>query len=221
MSLPESRRRRGRAATRAARSDTVIQRGRKKTNKWYLGASIVIAVLVIASFAFASFSGGGGQSGGTADSYVKGVGVQHAVPSGTASHLAETESIDYSTSPPTSGDHWATPQGCGFYEEGLPDERITHNLEHGNIVVSYNLPLESDVQALRNVMGGISRADVWGVTRFYPEIKPGTVALAAWGVLDTMQGVDRDRIATFFETYSGKLGPEFIQCAGTQAPHVR
>ncbi len=221
--MPESRRRRGRAANRAARAENVIQTGRKKTNKWYLGASIVIAVLVIASFAFASFSGGGtgSSSDGTTAGYIEGIGVQHAVPYGLADHLPETESIDYSTSPPTSGDHWATPQGCGFYEDGLPDERTTHNLEHSNIVVSYNLPREADVQALRSAVESIGLANVWGVTRFYPDVEPDTVALTAWGVMDTMRGVDRDRIETFFETYSGKLGPEIIQCSGTKAPHVR
>jgi hypothetical protein len=172
-------------------------------------------VLVIASFAFASFSGGGGGSGtGSANAHVDGVGVeQDLVP--TANHLPEGQPVVYSTNPPTSGDHWDPPLGlprCGFYEEGLPDELTTHNLEHGNIVVSYNLPLESDVQALRSAINGIGLANVWGVTRFYPDISPGTVALAAWGELDTMRGVDRDRISRFFEAYSGSLGPEIIPC---------
>ena len=58
--MPVSRRRRGRAATRAARSGNLVPSNRrKKTNKLYLVASVVIAVLVISSFAFASFSGGG------------------------------------------------------------------------------------------------------------------------------------------------------------------
>lgn len=215
--MPESRRRRGRSATRAARSGNAIQSGRKKTNKWYLGASIVIAVLVIASFAFASFSGGGGGGNagtGNANEFVEGVGVEQDIMS-TKDHLPEGQSVVYSTSPPTSGDHWNPLSGlprCGFYEEGLPNELTTHNLEHGNIVVSYNLPLESDVQALRSAINGVGLANVWGIARFYPDIEPGMVALAAWGVLDTMLGVDRDRISRFFEAYSGVLGPETIPC---------
>ncbi len=130
----------------------------------------------------------------------------------TRNHRPEGRSVDYNTTPPTSGDHWDTPQGCGFYEDGLPDERITHNLEHGNVVVSYNLPIESDVQALKSAVEGIGLANVWGIARSYGEIEPGTVALAAWGVLDIMQGVHRDRIITFFESYSGALGPETIPC---------
>ena len=212
--MPESRRRRGRAATRAARSANTIQTGRKKTNKWYLGASIIIAVLVIASFAFASFSGGGGHAGtGDANEFVEGVGVEQDLTS--AVHLPEGQSIEYSTNPPTSGDHWNPVGGlprCGFYEEGLPDELTTHNLEHGNIVVSYNLPTEADVQSLRDAVNSIGLANVWGITRSYPDIESGTVARAAWGVLDTMQGVDRDRITRFFESYSGALGPEIIPC---------
>ncbi len=48
--------------------------------------------------------------------------------------------------------------------------------------------------------------------RSYDKIPSGTVALAAWGALDTMQEVDKDRIETFFDTYSGALGPERITC---------
>ena len=96
--MPVSRRRRGRAATRAARSGNLAPTTRrKKTNKLYLAASVVIAVLVIASFAFASFSGGGGSSQtGDASGYVQGVGVQVDI-EGNRNHLDEGETIDYTT----------------------------------------------------------------------------------------------------------------------------
>ena len=61
-------------------------------------------------------------------------------------------------------------------------------------------------------MGGIGLSEIWGVTRFYDKIPVGTVAVAAWEVLDTTEGVDGVRIKTFFETYSGSLGPEPIIC---------
>tara|TARA_B100001167_G_C16754251_1_gene297893 strand:- start:470 stop:1102 length:633 start_codon:yes stop_codon:yes gene_type:complete len=210
--LPVSRRRRGRAATRSARSGNLpITNRRKKTNKFYLAASLVIAVLVIASFAFASFSGGRGSTQiGSAQSYVDGVGTE--VPILTADHIAEGSLATYNSQPPTSGDHWITPAVCGFYEEGLPDERVVHNMEHGNIVVSYNLPLESDVAALRDAIGSIGLANVWGVTRAYEGIPTGEIGLSAWGVVDNFMGVDRDRIERFFEAYSGALGPELVPC---------
>jgi hypothetical protein len=95
----------------------------------------------------------------------------------------------------------------------LPDEQIVHNLEHSNIVVSYNLSTEEEVDQLLDALSGIGLSDVWGVTRSYDQIPVGTVALAAWGVLDTMEGVDDQRIKTFFETYAGSnIGPENFIC---------
>jgi len=215
--LPVSRRRRGRSANRSARSgnlSTTIRR--KKTNKFYIAASVVIAVLVIASFAFASFSGGGrggSTSGGNAQSFVEGVGER--VPILDANHIPEGSEAVYNSVPPTSGEHWFgsnAPRSCGFYEEQLPDEQIVHNLEHGNIVVSYNLPLEADVSALRDALNSIGLDREWGVTRFYDKINPGEIAIAAWGVLDTFLGVDRGRITEFFESYAGSLGPKRVPC---------
>ena len=211
--MPISRRRRGRAATQAARSGNLpTSTKRKKTNKLYLAASVIIAVLVIASFAFASFSGGGhGGTSGSATTYVDGVGVEQDLMS-SAVHVPDGTVVEYSTIPPSSGDHWVGPQACGFYEDGLPDEPTVHNLEHSNIVVSYNLPDESQVDELKSTMGDIGLSRIWGVTRSYDKIPEGQVALAAWGVLDIMEGVDKDRIDLFFENYAGALGPEFVTC---------
>ena len=210
--MPVSRRRRGRAATRAARSGNLVPSNRrKKTNKLYLVASVVIAVLVISSFAFASFSGGGGSSEtGDASGYVSGVGIEVEIEGST--HVEEGETISYTTSPPASGNHWPVPAPCGFYTDPIPDERAVHNMEHGNIVVSYNLPAEEDVSALRDAVNDIGLNRVWGVSRPYSGIEPGQIVLNTWGVMDSFSGVDKDRIGTFFETYSGVMGPERIPC---------
>lgn len=209
--MPVSRHRRGRTARASRTGDLSVTNKRKKTNKFVLVISIVIAVLVIASFAFASFSGGGGSTGGgRAEGYVDGVGVQFPILS--SEHIVEGSQAVYNSSPPTSGEHWPTPARCGFYEDSLPDERVVHNLEHGNIVISYNLPLESDVSALRTALNDIGLNNVWGIVRAYDQIPAGQIALNAWGVMDTISGVDASRIDLFFETYSGSLGPERIPC---------
>ena len=101
---------------------------------------------------------------------------------------------------------------CGFYENGLDDERIVHNMEHSNLVVSYNLNDPEAVQQLRDAMDDVGLARVWGLTRSYDKMPEGQVAVAAWGVLDTMDGVDPERIKVFFEAYSGNLGPERVPC---------
>jgi hypothetical protein len=138
---------------------------------------------------------------------VNGVGVsQTLLP--TANHLPTGQPIQYNTTPPTSGDHWGSPSNCGFYPEGRPDEQVVHNLEHSNIVISYNLTAPEEVAALRKAVDDLGLSRAWGITRFYDKVPPGTVALAAWGILDTMQGVDKDRIKKFFEAYAGRIGPE-------------
>ena len=130
----------------------------------------------------------------------------------TSFHVPLGQGVDYSTTPPTSGDHWERWADCGFYPEGLPDEIITHNLEHGNIVVSYNLPLQGQIDRLRAVIDNIALPAAWGVTRYYDEIPEGQVVLSAWGRMVRLAGVDPANMEAFFSTYVGQLGPERIPC---------
>ena len=219
--MPESkhRRRRGRALPRTARSAGSLVASKpkkKKTNKFYLAASVTIAILVIAGFAVGGGVFGRGRSigvkTGSADQFVEGVGFQQELRENF--HVRTGQLVDYDTVPATSGDHWDTPTACGFYEDGVADETIVHNLEHGNIVVSYNLATESQVEELGRAIDDIGLSNIWGVTRFDGQIPEGQVAVAAWGVLDTMSGVDQERLRVFFEAYAGNLGPEQFVCTG-------
>ena len=218
--MPESRRRRrrgsqGGSGSRASRDLSIARPRRRRTNYWYLGASVAIAVLVIAGFALGSvnFGGGGGSSQtGSEERYVEGLGVAQTVTADQ--HVPVGDEVEYSSSPPTSGNHWppGAQSSCGFYEEGLADERAVHNLEHGNIVLSYNLKDPESIRQLRDAFDDIGLARVWGLARFYDEMPEGQVAVAAWGVIDTMEGVDPERIKVFFEAYAGNLGPEQVPC---------
>ena len=223
MPISRTRRRRGGGSSRGARSAASLSltRPRKtKTNKFYLAGAILIAVLVIGSFGLTTIPFGSGGISGTGNSqvYVDGVGEQQNITGNT--HVDEGVSVSYSSYPPTSGDHW--PPGeqarCGFYEGGFEDERAVHNLEHGNIVVNYNLATQEEVDQLRDIMGTIGLANAWGVTRSYDErpddLPVGQIALTAWGIIDTMVGIDPDRIDRFFEAYAGTIGPESVPCLG-------
>ncbi len=209
--MPQSRRRRRRSSSRGRAADMAITQPRRNTNYWYVAASIIIAILVIAGFVVGGFVGilpSTPEGVGSSNEYVDGVGEPQEIMA-TRQHVPEGENVIYNTIPPTSGDHWDWWARCGFYADGLPDERIVHNLEHGNIIVSYNLATGPEVERLRTFMDSLELAPSWAITRFYDKIPEGTVALSAWGVLDTMQGVDEERIETFFRHYSGTLGPEF------------
>ena len=182
---------------------------KQRKYRLYLIGPLAIVAVILAGFSLIG-AGSGGHSTGSSDRYVQGVGVQMGEMYSRL-HVGvgfQGEDIDHSTTPPTSGNHWNTPVRCGFYEQAVADEIIVHNLEHSNIVVSYNLATQAEVAQLREAVEGIDLAEAWGVTRFYPDIEPGTVALSAWVILDTMQGVDADRITRFFEAYAGTMGPE-------------
>ena len=217
--MPESRHRRNRGQALSRRAGAAGARsssrpGKKRPNKLYVIASAVIAVLVIAGFALGGLTGGGhgGSTSGSSSQFVEGIGERQ--PIGSRTHRDLGTDIVYSSFPPTSGDHYRQEalQECGFYEDGMRDEVAVHHLEHGNIVVSYNLPDSSQVEQLRNVMGEIGIANIWGIARSYDKIPEGQVAIAAWGVLDRMDGVDEGRITQFFEAYAGNLGPETFTC---------
>ena len=125
------------------------------------------------------------------------------------SQISDVPTGSYNTVPPTSGPHWDAWSDCGFYNYPLPDELLVHNLEHGNIIVSYNLTSDTEIDALRQVVDSIPLAAEFAIVRRYREIPEGMVALTTWGVLDRMVGVDAERIVAFFAAYPGNTGPEF------------
>ena len=92
---------------------------------------------------------------GSADAYVEGVGEKQEI-AGSIDHVdlnadPSDDIVPYTTFPPTSGDHWSAPVRCGFYIQAVPDEMVVHNMEHSNIIVSYNLTTREDLEALKNV----------------------------------------------------------------------
>ena len=154
-----------------------------------------------------------GRPPGTPDIRVIGAVMGEPVPiSQDITHVPEGQRVDYNDAPPTSGQHWPATAPCGFYPDGLPDERVVHNLEHGNIVVSFNFTNPAQVTALRQVLDGVRQFDDWGVARSYDKIADGQVALAAWGQLHRMDGVRPWEIGPFFEAFAGVAGRERFEC---------
>jgi len=127
-------------------------------------------------------------------------------------HVDGGQNVEYRTTPPTSGDHWGRWADCGWYTDGIADEVTTHNLEHGNIVVSYNLPNPAHVTELREALGRERLFRDWGVARSYDGIPAGRVVLTAWGVIHQMDGVHPAEIGQFFKKFAGVNGPERIPC---------
>ncbi len=223
-------------------------RGRR-TRRWVITVVAgVLALAIIAGFIVGDLFSILPQQGRGTDDYRGGVGDVQArmtlptdivvagrlLPAGSedARHLSDTDPDfpEYSTVPPSSGPHLGRPWGCGFFVvgyvdpvtggEGVPDRALVHNLEHGNIVMSYNLPNQEDVDHLQAVHFGLTDHDQWLVTRPYDEIEEGKVAMTAWGVLDTFDGVDEERINSFYDAYSGNRFSEETSTAGRGIPCV-
>lgn len=90
-----------------------------------------------------------------------------AVPVTSREHIPlGQQAIDHNTDPPTSGQHYDTPAGPGFYEVAPPDEQLVHNLEHGYVIVYFSCSGLSE-RACGNLQNDIRQAlSGAGVSRF-------------------------------------------------------
>ena len=127
-------------------------------------------------------------------------------------HIPSGETgIEYSTLPPTSGPHWERHANCGIYDNELTDEQITHNLEHGHIVISHNLQDHEQIEQLKVVARGLPDRGQWLVLRPYSKIPIGEVAMTTWGWIQPFDGVDEAGIREFYLAHYGRVGT-FAPC---------
>lgn len=130
-------------------------------------------------------------------------------------HIANgAEHPSYNSNPPSSGWHYVSPARGGFYDEPLPDEQVIHNLEHGDIWISYRSGISDEAKKVLESFAG----------RFVV-VSPrgdneGDISLVAWGRVDTFNAengiVDEERIRDFISRYDNR-GPEKVR--GPQVGH--
>lgn len=162
----------------------------KKAFFWLLGLSIVIGGtwLIISSFV------------------TKGADYSVAIAVLGREHIQEgTPFAGYNSNPPTSGPHYPNPAPIRFYDRALPDEQVVHNLEHGNVWISYKPNLSKEIiKILKGFSGGNTIVTPRSANDF-------DIALAAWGRLDKFNAengrIDKQRIKDFIIRYQNK-GPE-------------
>lgn len=123
---------------------------------------------------------------------------------GVGQHPAEGQPISYNSTPAVGGPHWPSVQPWGLSPAAIPDERAVHNLEHGGVVVSYNLIAQSDLDRLRLLLQTYPR-DRYGqvklVIRPYELISPGTFVLAAWGWKQSFSTYDDAAVRAFLDAH--------------------
>ena len=180
-------------AERRARHQT-----RKRARRiLYLVVSGVIGLLIIVSLFVPSF-GGTGRRGSSSDEDPFQV-------------LAEgTDYFGYSTSPPTFGPSWPTGADWGIHTEDIRDERQVRNLVEGGVLLQYNTEDQETIGKLVEVVERQGHYPCYLIVAPYAAIE-STVAMTAWGAIETMEEVDLERVQQFIDTYRG-AGPQTAPC---------
>ncbi|MCY3946285.1 MAG: DUF3105 domain-containing protein [Anaerolineaceae bacterium] len=112
----------------------------------------------------------------------------------------------YNSNPPTSGDHYPAPVRAAFYEQQVPDAYLVHNLEHGQVWLSWRD--EADREAIELFRQLHEQFAEWVVVSHRPE-NDRRLAAAAWGRLLKLDTPDRDALTAFIMRYRDKA-PESV-----------
>ncbi len=130
-----------------------------------------------------------------------------AYPAQGQAHIGPGESHpSYNSNPPTSGWHLPAPAPWGFYTNGLPDELLVHNLEHGGIWISYKNP--SDTALVEKLEALSKRFPVKVIITPRPK-DDSPIVLAAWTRLLKLDHYDEQQIIAFINAFKNK-GPEQV-----------
>ena len=137
-------------------------------------------------------------------------------------HIPPPQQAQYSTNPPTSGQHYSlpgqAPTAWGFYDHAVQPEYWVHNLEHGGVVILYTCPTPADSSCADDehlISEFVSTApkdslfqEVKIVATEYPV--PGhRFAMVAWGWRLFMDSWDDAAAERFYEAHVDN-GPERV-----------
>ena len=125
-------------------------------------------------------------------------------------HIEATETVEYETNPPSSGDHRGNTAPWGPFPDRVDDEILVHNLEHGGVVIHYRAEdlSEGDIRALEELVESYpdpgSGSGV--ISNPNPDI-PQPIGMASWAHTQTCERFNIVVIKAFIEERCGK-GPE-------------
>lgn len=127
-------------------------------------------------------------------------------------HIPAGQKGRYTTLPPTSGDHYASPAGpapWGIKTAWLPFEVTTHNLEHGGIVIMYRDLTTAENQQLEALVRDLQSSGFPKIVlEPYPDLQDGKIALTAWHWILRLQAVDETTIVKFVRQHTDDEAPE-------------
>jgi hypothetical protein len=191
----------------AAQQATARAKHRRKSAPYWIGAGIVmLAMVIVIPLLFV-------ESNGSA-SGLNGLQV-FAEPN----HQHVTTSVTYNRTPPAGGNHSATWQNCGVYDQPIQNENAVHSLEHGAVWITYRPTLPADSAAQLQLVARSSE-HVGGPQGYvlvspYPGLHSAVVA-SAWGAQIDLSGPDDPRLSEFIARYQGgnQGGEKGGECTG-------
>jgi hypothetical protein len=132
---------------------------------------------------------------------------------GNRQHVAQGTVVPYRNRPPSSGDHYDTPAGYGFFQREIPSGNWVHDLEHGGIVALYRPDLcdQACQSQLQDAYTSAPSSALFPGTRKllvtpYQDMDHA-IAVVAWGWIDELDAFDKDRVLAFYRAHVDR-GPE-------------
>jgi Protein of unknown function (DUF3105) len=133
-------------------------------------------------------------------------------------HVDEGTPLTFQHFPPSSGSHYPTPAGTGFYEQEFSEGYWVHSLEHGFVVILYNCAATDNCDALKSqIKGFISSAPTHGCDSVrliglpYSKGMSTPVTLISWNHQLDLPAFDATRVMNFYKRYDNR-GPENLGC---------
>lgn len=120
---------------------------------------------------------------------------------------------NYSSNPPSSGDHAPSPAPWGIKASEVADETLVHNEEHGGIVIAYKPDLPADqIAKLKKLFVQLTPSTQFNEVKavLVPRSKNiAPVSLASWTYTLNLDTVDEAKIKQFYDGHLDK-GPELV-----------
>jgi hypothetical protein len=128
-----------------------------------------------------------------------------------ATHVTAPTRVTYKTNPPTSGNHYGQTSFTGILSnplpQGLQDENLVHNMEHGQVIIWYKPDIPG---TLLDQFKAEVRKDPTRLILVPRATMDYQVAFTAWQRLIGCSTANERSVAVapkFFDTFKGK-GPE-------------
>lgn len=174
---------------------------------------ILLWILVLAAILLAAY----GLYASVQSLLPKGPDYSTEFPIAGQGHIAEgAKGEGYNSNPPSSGPHYSSPAPTGFYKKELPDERILHNLEHGDVWIAYHPRVENAVRAQL-----LPFADHRKVIITPRAANDKDVALVAWGRVDSFDleggALPAERVEDFILRFRDKSPEKITQGKASEA----